>query len=165
MIRHARYQRLLTAYLDEELQGAKVRRLERHLSRCTACQAELRTLRTLRTFLRERLEEASPSVPPDFWRGVEIRIQRGHAAPALLRWLRRLWDAAWMRPRLSLAGATLATFLLLSAGVGYLLWEDTGVDQPVLVESVDPEPGFQAMVLTTSGEGLKVIWVVPGEPS
>lgn len=165
MIRHARYQRLLTAYLDEELVGARVRRLERHLTRCIECQAELTALRNLRTFVRQGLEERSPSVPPDFWQGVEIRIWTGRTESLPLIWLRRLWDAAWIRPRLSLAGALLTTTLLLLAGVGYLLWEDTSVDQPVLVESVDPEPGFQAIILTTSGEGLKVIWVVPGEPT
>jgi len=165
MIRHARYQRLLSAYLDEELKATQVHRLERHLTHCTACRAEITALRTLRAFVRQGLEEGSPSASPDLWQGVKIRIQRGRPDPVLLGWLRRLWDAAWIRPRLSLAGALLATFLLLSVGVRYLLWEDKGVDQPVLVEWVDPEPGFKAMVLTTSGEGLKVIWVVPGEPS
>lgn len=164
MIKHGRYRRLLTAYLDEELTGVQARRLEEHLGRCPECQAELSDLRVLRTLVHQGLEEGSPSPPPDLWQGIAIRIRRGHPEAPLRRWLRRLWDAAWMRPRLSLTGAALATVLLLSAGVGYLLWQENGLDHPVQVESVDPEPGFQAMVLTTSGEGLKVVWVVPGEP-
>ncbi len=55
---------------------------------------------------------------------------------------------------------------------GYLLWDGSVGGPPgqtislgpgqtgVVVEAVEPEPGFRAMVLTTSGRGLKVIWVV-----
>jgi hypothetical protein len=62
-------------------------------------------------------------------------------------------------------------FLILS--VTYLLWELPVAKPPgqllsvepgqgdVVVEAVEAEPGFRAMVLTTSERGLKVIWVVP----
>jgi hypothetical protein len=73
-----------------------------------------------------------------------------------------------------LAGAAVISVLLLTTV--YLLRETPVATPPgktivvelgpgpaeVVVEAVEPEPGFGAMVLTTSDEdeGLKVIWVV-----
>ena len=42
---------LLNAYLDNELQGASLQRLENHLATCEACRAELEELRQVSNLL------------------------------------------------------------------------------------------------------------------
>lgn len=108
--------------------------------------------------------------PLPVWPGVRARIEGGRRSGSLTTWVRGIWEVVWERPRLSLAAATVVTVFILSAGV--VVWR-TPVEPPppqtasvepamegAVVESVEPEPGFRAMILTTSGRGLKVIWVV-----
>lgn len=173
MTRHNRHQRSLSAYVDGELRVAEVRRLEDHLAACGDCRAELENLQKLHGLVHHYFEDARPEVPPVMWPGVRARIEGGRPPGLVKTWMRRIWEAGWERPRLSLAGATLVAVLLLSGG--YFLWEvpvgrtpgQTVSIEPgqadVVVEAVEPEPGFRAMVLTTSGRGLKVIWVVARE--
>jgi anti-sigma factor RsiW len=170
---HQRHQRALSAYVDGELRAAEVRHLEEHLSGCDECRLKLEDLERLKGVLRQGLEDPGPEVSPALWPGVRARIEGRRPEGFLQRWTREMWEVAWERPRLSLAAAALAGFLILSTG--YLLW-DTPVErspgqtvsvesgQPgVMVEAVEPEPGFRAMLLTTSGRGLKMVWVVPRE--
>lgn len=159
----------LNSYVDGELKASKARRIEEHLSACDECRLELEDLQKLQGLLRQGLQEHT--VPAPLWPGVRARIERGHPSGLLTSWIRQVWEAGWGgRPRRSFAGAALAVLCLLS--VVYLLWESPVVRPPeetlsvglgpgeVVVEAVEPEPGFRAMVLTTSEQGLKVIWVV-----
>ncbi len=171
MTRHNRHQRSLSAYVDGELRVAEVRRLEDHLAACGDCRAELENLQKLHGLVHHYFEDARPEVPPVMWPGVRARIEGGRPPGLVKPWVRRIWETGWERPRLSLAGATLMALLVLS--VAYLNWQaplggppgptpSVGLGQNgVVVEAVEPEPGFRAMVLTTSERGLKVIWVVP----
>ncbi|MFQ5802096.1 MAG: zf-HC2 domain-containing protein [Candidatus Methylomirabilales bacterium] len=168
MTSHCRHQRSLGTYVDGELKGSQVRQLEAHLTGCGECRLELANLQNLHGLLRHGLRD--PAVPTALWPGVRARIEAGRPPGLLTTWIRQIWEAGWERPRLSLAGAAFMAFLLLS--VGYIMWS-TPVGSPpgqplvvgsgeseVVVETVEPEPGFRAMVLTTSERGLKVIWVV-----
>ncbi|MFQ5882279.1 MAG: anti-sigma factor family protein [Candidatus Methylomirabilales bacterium] len=173
MTSHFRYHRFLSTYVDGELPASHIRRIEEHLAGCGECRLQLQNLRKLQGLLRQGLQEAGPEVLPGLWPGVWARIKSGRPEGLLQAWVRQVWEAACARLSLSLTGAALVTCLIVLAG--YLLWEAPVGRQPVqilpselteggvVVEIVEPEPGFRAMVLTTSGQGLKVIWVIPGE--
>ena len=170
MASHRRHRRSLSAYMDGELKASQVRRLEGHLAECGECHLELQNLEKLRGVLRQGLQDVRPEVAPFLWPGVRARIEGGRPDGLVKTWLRQIWEAGWERPRLSIAGAALSAILLFSGG--YLLWDGSVGGPPgqtislgpgqtgVVVEAVEPEPGYRAMVLTTSGRGLKVIWVV-----
>lgn len=176
MIWHQRYRRSLNAYVDGELKASESRRLEEHLAGCGECRSELEKLKELQGLLRQGLEDPATQVTPILWPGVRARIESGRPPGLFTRWIRRIWEESWERPKLSLSGAVVMAFLILSTG--YLFWE-TPVGTPpatppgrtivlepgqaeVVVEAVEPELDFGAMVLTTSDEdeGLQVIWVV-----
>jgi anti-sigma factor RsiW len=169
MTSHCRHQRSLSTYVDGELKASRVRQLEAHLTGCDECRLELANLQNLQGLLRQGFQD--PAVATPLWPGVRARIEAGRPPGLLTTWIRQIWEAGWERPRLSFAGAAFMAFVLLS--VGYIMWT-TPVGPPlgqplvvgpgqgeVVVEAVEPEPGFRAMVLTTSERGLKVIWVVP----
>ena len=172
VIRHRRYRRSLNAYVDGELGPSETQRLEEHLAGCGECRVQLENLKRLQGLLRQGLEDPATQVTPVLWPGVRARIEGGRPSGRFTAWIRQIWEATWERPRLSLAGATVISVLLLSPV--YLLWETPVATPPgktvvlrpgqaqVVVESVEPEPEFGAMVLTTSDEdeGLHVIWVV-----
>ena len=178
MTRHRQHQRSLNAYVDGELKAPESRRLEEHLAGCGECRSEFEKLKELQGLLRHGLEDPAPQVTPVLWPGVRARIESGRPPGLFARWIRRIWEESWERPKLSLSGGVVIAFLML--WTGYLFWE-TPVGTPpatppgktivaelkpgtaeVVVEAVEPEPDFGAMVLTTSdeAEGLKVIWVV-----
>ena len=172
VIRHRRYQRSLNAYVDGELGPSENRRLEEHVAGCGECRVQLEKLKRLQGLLRQGLKDPIAEVAPVLWPGVRARIEDGRPAGPFTAWIRQIWEATWERPRLSLAGASVISVLLLSTV--YLLWETPVATPPgktvvlkpgqaqVVVEAVEPEPDFGAMVLTTSDEdeGLHVIWVV-----
>lgn len=170
MMGHRRYRRALDAYVDGELSGAELTRMQAHLAGCGTCARELQHLEELRGLLRQAHEESAAEAAPALWPGVRARIARGRPPRSFMAWIRGIWEASWERPRLSLAGALVTAFLVLSTG--YWMWEAPVVTPPVHtvavepgeegvdVQAVDPEEGVSAMVLTTSGEGLKVIWVM-----
>ena len=169
MTSHCRHQRSLSTYVDGELKASQVRQLEAHLTGCDECRLELANLQNLQGLLRQGLRD--PAVATPLWPGVRARIEAGRTPGLLTTWIRQIWEAGWERPRLSLAGAAVMAFLLFS--VAYLQWKSPVGGPPgqplvvedgqgdVVVEAVETEPGFRAMVLTTSERGLKVIWVVP----
>ena len=171
MSSHQQHERALSAYVDGELEASKIRQMEEHLVGCGECQVKLQDLEKLKGFLRLGLQDPGLEISPALWPGVRARIEGGRPEGLLTSWIREIWELGWERPRLSLAAASLVGFLILSGG--YLLWESPVEKSPertvsvesgqtgVMIEAVEPEAGFQAMVLTTSGRGLKMVWVVP----
>lgn len=84
----------LGAYLDGELSGGQLRKLETHLKECRACQEEVRSLQTLSSMLH--------SAPlPDFPAAeriageVALRLPRIPAKPASRRAMELGW---WLAP-------------------------------------------------------------------
>lgn len=170
MSRHRRRQRSLSAYVDGELSASGTRQLEEHLASCRTCRAELENLQGLRGVLHHYFEDTRSVDPPPVWPGVRTRIEGGRPSRSLTTWIRGIGEAVWERPRLSFAAATVVAVVILSAGI--VVWQtpmgppppQTASVEPAMegavVQAVEPEPGFRAMILTTSGRGLKVIWVV-----
>ncbi|HET7853312.1 MAG TPA: zf-HC2 domain-containing protein [Candidatus Methylomirabilis sp.] len=172
MARHRGYRHSLNAYVDGELGPSETRRLEEHLAGCGECRVQLERLQGLQGLLRQGLKDPAADLTPALWPGVRARIEGGRPPGRVTTWIRQIWEATWERPRLSLAGAAVISVLLLSSV--YLLWETPVAPPPrktvvleprraqVVVEAVEPEPDYGAMVLTTSDEdeGLQVIWVV-----
>ncbi len=170
MTRHQRIERALSAYVDGELRGRQTGRLEAHLAECDDCRVRLRDLERLRGLLRQGLDDPGLAFSPLLWLGVRARIERGQPEGKVQAWVRRIREAGWERPTRAVAGAILATILVVAAT--YLFWGTTPGTAPgksvaltpgqaeVMVEAVEPEPGYRAMVFTTSGRGCKVIWVV-----
>ncbi|KRT70582.1 MAG: putative transmembrane anti-sigma factor [candidate division NC10 bacterium CSP1-5] len=174
VIQHRRYRRSLSAYVDGELSPSESGQLEVHLAGCGECRVQLERLKGLQGLLRQGLKDPIAEVTPVLWPGVRARIEGGRPIGRFTAWIRQIWEATWEQPRVSLAGAAVISVLLLTTV--YLLRE-TPVATPlgktivaelkpgtaeVVVEAVEPELDFGAMVLTTSdeAEGLKVIWVV-----
>ncbi len=173
MTSHRQQQRSLSAYVDGELPASEVRRLQEHLAECGECRVTLRDLQDLKGLIHQGMRDPGPEVEPVLWPGIRARIESGRPEGRLRAWIREIRELVWERPRLSLAAAGVAGFLILSAGyflreapVGTSPGQTVSVEsgQPgVVVEAVEPEPGVRAMVLTTSGRGLKMVWVVPRE--
>jgi anti-sigma factor RsiW len=174
VVRHRQYRQALNAYVDGELSPSQSRRLEAHLAGCGECRVQLENLKRVQGLLRQGLRDPVVEAAPALWPGVRARIEGGRPAGRFTAWIRQIWEATWERPRLSLAGAAVISVLLLTTV--YLLRETPVAPPPgrttvverkpgqaeVVVEAVETEPDFGAMVLTTSDEddGLQVIWVV-----
>lgn len=70
---HQRAQELLSDYLDGELTGEELAKVEEHLQECEECQAERDSLESTLSVL-SGLEPAEP--PPDFLQQVNRKIRR-----------------------------------------------------------------------------------------
>lgn len=173
VIQHRRYLRSLSAYVDGELSPSESGQLEAHLAGCGECRVQLERLERLQGLLRQGLQDPIAEATPVLWPGVRARIEGGRPIGRFSAWIRQIWEATWEQPRVSLAGAAVISVLLITTL--YLLQETPVAPPPaktivaelqpgtdVVVETLEPEPDFGAMVLTTSdeAEGLKVIWVV-----
>ena len=83
--------RWLGAYVDGELEGLRLRRVEAHLKECSECQGELQALTQLRGLLQE-----SPAmeviIPPErFVAQVGLRLPRRQEQPPT----RRAFELGW----------------------------------------------------------------------
>jgi predicted anti-sigma-YlaC factor YlaD len=78
----------LGAYLDGELDGGRLRRVEAHLAQCPLCQGELDGLRALSAVLQE-----SPAMetPERFVARVGLRLPRHQERPPVERALELSW--------------------------------------------------------------------------
>lgn len=79
----------LSAYLDGELSGDRLREARDHLSRCPACSAELEQMRALHSLVRESLPFASAAADEEFVQEVLARLPSRPAperSPSLGLW-------------------------------------------------------------------------------
>ena len=81
----------LGAYLDGELRGLRLRRVESHLGRCAECQAELERLRALTALLHESPSAEGITPPERFVAQVGLRLPRRPEQPASQRALEVGW--------------------------------------------------------------------------
>jgi Putative zinc-finger len=81
---------LLAAYADGELPGSQRREVERHVTGCEMCRAELTALTALQRQLGRALEAQAKAVqaPPDAWARFEARL--AGEPPAISAWPDRL---------------------------------------------------------------------------
>ncbi|MBN1177770.1 MAG: zf-HC2 domain-containing protein [Anaerolineae bacterium] len=107
----------LSAYLDGELKGHALQRVEGHLERCAECRAELDSLAALRELLQENPPAAGLLPAEQFAARVALRLPRHQEQP--------LWRGAltvgWRLAPVGLVGAwAFAQAVFLIAG-GILL--------------------------------------------
>jgi|GEM_PF-1477772 len=114
-------------------------RVQRHLSECEECRAELAALE--RT--GEKLEAFGlMDAPRDVWNGVRQRIRE--RAPAQRRW----------RPAWAMAMGAAALVLIV---IGVVLLRPVGVGEPSLIVVAEPDEEMQATI-----EGhLPTAWAAP----
>ena len=74
---HAETQERLSAHLEGELKGREAKRVQRHLVRCSVCQAVLRSLIRAVEGLRSLGEGETVSTVPSAADAVVDRIRRG----------------------------------------------------------------------------------------
>ncbi len=69
---------LITGYLDDELSPQQQQRLERHLSTCQQCTAELANLADLKENLAMiKFKEPSDAELDRYWKSIYNRLERG----------------------------------------------------------------------------------------
>lgn len=102
---------LLGAYLDGELHGAQLRKVEAHLQECQVCQEEAQSLRALSATLQAGVLPDFPT-PERFAADVALRLPRGPIQPTSRKALEFGW---WLAPvGLLLTWIFLNTTLLVS---------------------------------------------------
>ncbi len=91
----------LGAYLDGELGGSRVRRVEAHVAECAMCEAELGTLRALGALLQESapVEAITPAERFVANVGLRLRDRPGQSAP------QRAMEMGWRLVPVGLLGA------------------------------------------------------------
>jgi len=82
---------VLGAYLDGEVRGLRLRRVESHLGRCAECQAESERLRALTALLHESPSAEGITPPERFVAQVGLRLPRRPEQPASQRALEVGW--------------------------------------------------------------------------
>jgi len=136
----------LSEYLDDDLDAAARRRLERHLQTCAACRSALDELRGVVQRARDLAVEAEPDA--DLWPGVALRLTAG-AGPRWRRALRTVVAAvsnaasSWLPgagigARPVLAGLAALVLLSLVAGSAWRLWRQRETPSPQLARQVQP---------------------------
>jgi anti-sigma factor RsiW len=145
----------LELFHDGELDPPAVHRLERHLSQCASCRAELEALGELQ---RQLVQHDTATPHPDVWSAVEARLPALDAElRARLPWWRRLELGPWiLRP----LGAVTAFGAI--AAVVVLARPPAPID---VVRSIDTS-GRPVMVLP-SADDATIIWLMddPSEDS
>lgn len=138
----------LSEYLDDDLDAAARRQLERHLQACAGCRTALDELRDVVQRARGLAVEAEQGA--DLWPGVARRLTAG-AGPRWRRALRAAWaavsNAGWpwlpgagsgVRP--VLAGLAALVLISLVAGSAWRLWRPRETPPPQLAQQVQPAP-------------------------
>jgi hypothetical protein len=136
----------LSEYLDDDLDAAERRQLERHLQTCARCRTALDELRGVVQRARDLAVEAEPDA--DLWPGVAVRLTAG-AGPRWRRALLAAWaavsNAGWPRlpgvdrgPRPVLAGLAALVLVSLVAGSAWRLWRPREASRPQVAQQVQP---------------------------
>lgn len=114
-------QKLISAYVDRELQPEEERRVRQHLQQCEACSREEEQELAVKGLL-ESLPELE--LPVDFWAGLDARLAEeadgkrkiGAGSP---------WTSTWLSSTLRLGLVSVAMVTVLAAVVFPLLNERT----------------------------------------
>jgi len=101
---------LLSAYLDSDLDRAKLSEIRAHLEECSQCSAVCDDLGSLKSGLTA-LKDAQPV--RDLWPAIE-RAKAKETGSGLAGWFRRYW----MVPASAAAGAAAVVLVLLLVGPG-----------------------------------------------
>jgi anti-sigma factor RsiW len=121
----------LGAYMDGELSGVRLRRVESHLRQCSVCQRELDLLRALSGLLKESSVVERRTSPERFVAQVGLRLARRQQRPPA----QRVLEAGWkMVPAGLLFSLAFVHSVFLVAGVIQLaLWLGLGGEVSALL--------------------------------
>ena len=122
---HRKYSDLLSLYIDGQLEGPQLGRLESHLATCPSCQADLETLKSTVGLLRS-LPSASPM--RSFTLAAAPSVPQG--TPAYL------WS---MRLATSVAAFALV-FMFVGNSLGTFTREIVYIEEPASPESAEEVP-------------------------
>jgi len=136
----------LSAYIDGELEGSELRRVEAHLAGCAGCRETLEDLRRL-----VRRAAALDDRPPerDLWSGIASRLVSEPTADVVPLESRRR-RVSFSIPQLAAAAIVLAAF---SAGAGRLLSSRDGV-VATSIPAGAPSPGVASNVNDRVGRAV-----------
>lgn len=102
---HRYWKKQLSAYLDGELKGKSLQRMELHISDCQECQHDLETWKQYRLSVKDNISQG-PS--RDLFAGIMNRLD---TQPAKLSF----WEDLWMWHRLPPVTLTVSSALLVLA--------------------------------------------------
>ena len=136
--------RWISAYLDDELDGAKRSALEEHLGRCRECTAELDRLRS--HWIALRAVDDVPPLPSELWSLIEQGLDDAEERP----WYRR-------RREIAIRAAAVAVAVALGLATGALVSWNTRLvhgDQQAPPESEErmSAEAFDTPVFALGGE-------------
>lgn len=137
-----RARRLLSPYMDHEIDPGGRASLEQHLAGCERCAAELERLKRQWNALGE--DSSVPPLPPELWREILRSVEEAERLP---------WQRRHRGPLLQAACVAAGVALGLSSGV-VLSWKpplgEAGLDDVLVGECVMVAEAFDA---TTFGLG------------
>lgn len=102
---HARLERQLSAFLDNELPAEEATAVQAHLVQCVSCRAELERLQRVKRLLGMLPEILAPAT---LWEAIEPRLRESAGPGAVVTWIR----SAFRRPAVAVAAAALIVVLL-----------------------------------------------------
>jgi hypothetical protein len=114
----------LGAYLDGELRGSRVRRVEAHVAECAMCQAELDALRTLAALLQESAPAEASTPAQRFVANVGLRLRDRPGQSTR----QRAMEMAWRLVPVGLLGALafVQTTFIVTTALKTALWMGWG---------------------------------------
>jgi anti-sigma factor RsiW len=121
----------LGAYLDGELSGRRLDRVESHLSKCSFCQGELEHLRTLGALLQEAPGVEGSLSPKRFVSQVGLRLPRRQVRPPAQRALEIGWKMVPAGLLFSLA--FVHSVFLVAGAIQVALWIGVGGEVAALL--------------------------------
>lgn len=173
---------LLARYLDDELGGKKLARVEAHLAQCAPCRERLEALRLQGELLRDEIQTAASAADfSGFEERVLATVHTQPPAPVFTRgwmWLREVlvhYRMVWITS-LATAAVLLAVLIpLLTAGPAERpapppqpgtpteaapksRVADSDIDNQVIIDAME-YAGQRSMVFTVSKNNTTVIWL------
>lgn len=103
-------------FLDGELDGRTMRELALHVTRCDACETELREFEKVQEMFAQAIDEDIDRLNvATLWANVERRLER--RPPSVWSRLQELWEEPWGRavPVGGIAAAALAVAVLVAS--------------------------------------------------
>jgi anti-sigma factor RsiW len=149
-VRHtkSRMKRLISVYLDGEMDRERAERLTAHLEACARCRAELAAQRELLTVVSQALHKEET---PDILMGVlsALNRQKGHRSRGLERFFGRALQPAFAYTAAALLG--IAVGILASSSLG--TFSTTAADPlPVQYLTTAPPNSIIALYYGETGE-------------
>lgn len=161
-----RTQKVLGPYQDGELPPRRRTQVERHLSGCETCRAELAEIERVSALLRTPVADPPAAMWQAFWPQVRARLsaaEQRKPVPWPVPWIVRWWPPILAHPRLAMGSAALALALLAVGTWQGVQWMGSPVPlvpQGVVVQSVESaHPNSTVMVFSHPETELTVVWV------